>query len=125
MYDYTELKLIFELSVKFIMKTGTLNISEENIHLLKKMKMSQTLLLIQLVVYSISNYRCFLCQSNFNRLLPLNSIRLKYDSPVSLLVPDHFPNGLTERCFYILNDPSEIHTWETYNLVEDANTNTR
>lgn len=74
MYDYTELKLIFELSVKFVMKTGTLNISEENIHLLKKMKMPHTL--VQLVVYSIPNYRCFLCQSNFNRLLPLN----KYSS---------------------------------------------
>lgn len=39
MYDYTELKLIFELSVKFVMKIGILNnISEENICLLRKTK---------------------------------------------------------------------------------------
>lgn len=54
MSDYPELKWVFELSLKLVMKVGVFNnISEDSIHSLKKTKTLQTPLCIQLVVYNI------------------------------------------------------------------------
>lgn len=102
MCDYTGLKLISELSGKFVMKIGILNnISEENIYLLKKTKTFQ--MLLQLVVYNPANYRCFCIKVGLTDSCLSTNILLQYNSPVSLFETGYFPNCLNERYFYSLN----------------------